>query len=503
MIRIEHFNLLRRMLGSISFHATYEEKRIDTTRNSDVIERSSISAHPGRKHQYWPYALKVGGRLLAVGGIVFLLLACRFAYRYDLSFRRASFELLRQGLLGTIRVAMAVFDPCKPHHAVIGPTDADAAVDRNPRLDQILIPGKPLLSPSGSRVTTLAVNNPTIVRSPFPFGYQPHDDARLRDIRTLYQLDRVVESAYSEFDAMVRIRGWARSLYRRIETQDQMENFNAIELFGRRKRSMSEDPSIGDYDPCHLFPLLYAQLMTSMGHQARIMSVGHGIVEVWSNEFSKWVLMDTEFDHHFEKDGIPLSVFEMLEASYAGSNGIRLVRGDRFPMLENLTMVHLKVEQLTAEMCIPWFKAALEVADMRNDWLTNHYFVGHPSRSEANSLVYIDPRLNVEPGTAFRIRMRPKTSKKSEAYWTLNQAEIHYRSWKGEGLELVFDTVTPNFDFYEIVVDGKEVQRNESSRFFWRLHKGENTLVVRPVNKFGVVGVESTVTLGVDPSGSS
>lgn len=88
-------------------------------------------------------------------------------------------------------------------------------------------------------------------------------------------------------------------------------------------------------------------------------------------------------------------------------------------------------------------------------------------------------------------------------YWTLNQAEILHRSWNGGKLELEFDTVTPNFQHIEIVLDRKDVRKHPSSIFRWAIHEGENTLVVRPVNRLGVVGIESTVSLSVSSGSAS
>ncbi|MBD03411.1 MAG: hypothetical protein CME24_03580 [Gemmatimonadetes bacterium] len=36
-------------------------------------------------------------------------------------------------------------------------------------------------------------------------------------------------------------------------------------------------------------------------------SVHHGINEVWSNDFAKWILLDAKFNNHFEKAGVSLS----------------------------------------------------------------------------------------------------------------------------------------------------------------------------------------------------
>ena len=35
----------------------------------------------------------------------------------------------------------------------------------------------------------------------------------------------------------------------------------------------------------------------------------HGINEIWSNKYNKWFLSDAKYNHHFEKDGIPLRCY--------------------------------------------------------------------------------------------------------------------------------------------------------------------------------------------------
>lgn len=361
------------------------------------------------------------------------------------------------------------------------------------RLDESLS----LTAADGRRLKALAVRNSEIVRSPYPFSYQPSNDPRLKQVREQYELDRVLGAATSEFEAMVWLRGYTRSLYRWNEKIDYLKNFDALELLEKRLKNLPDDPNQGNYDPCHMFPLLYTQLAASLGHEARLLSIGHGLVEIWSNQFEKWVVMDVELDHHFEKNGIPLDAAQMVAANFEGCEGIRLIRGTKFPLPENPPMVYLKMKNLTAANCIPWFKHPIQFVDLRNDWLTNHYFPTHPKRSESNSLVYIDPRLigNIPPEAMYRSRNWDETRQKSDAYWTLNQAELYVRSWDGDSLELAIDTVTPNFQVFEIVLDGQEARKHPSSFFRWPLHPGKNTLTVRPINQMGVEGIESKAEL--------
>ncbi len=63
--------------------------------------------------------------------------------------------------------------------------------------------------------------------------------------------------------------------------------------------------------------------MNAYGYVTRTLGAGpgvmggpdghHGINEIWLNDYNKWFLSDAKYDHHFEKDGIPLSALEIRD----------------------------------------------------------------------------------------------------------------------------------------------------------------------------------------------
>ena len=65
-----------------------------------------------------------------------------------------------------------------------------------------------------------------------------------------------------------------------------------------------------------------------MQHGRNPLGLHHGVNEVWSNDFAKWVLLDGEYDFHFERDGQVLSALETHEAVRRnGGRGIVKVQG--------------------------------------------------------------------------------------------------------------------------------------------------------------------------------
>jgi hypothetical protein len=417
------------------------------------------------------------GSLLAVDTAV-------MGRRYGVSFTEAARGVVRDGLLTGIEAAVAVHDPCPPRFAGTGP-DLGPEPAGLVRIEEL----------AGDRFTVESVHNETIVRCQHGFRYQPYDEPRLRELRRKYRLDDVVAGAAGEFEAQVLLRSWSRSRFRREDYQPIPTDFDALEVLDRDLHNLAGEPyQPGRHiDPCHFFPLLYAQVLLSMGHQPRLVSIGHGMVEVWSNQFRKWVLMDAELNWHYEKDGVPLNMAEIFEENYTcGPTRVRVVRGHQSSD-PNTTRVHLGKEEVPLEILIRAHHTRLAIVDLRNDWLTNRYFPGHPARSERNSLVFTDPRLAEPP--PFAERLRPQTGRREDLYWTLNQTEVRARApARDDVLELALSTVTPNFDHFEVVVDGGPPQAS-AGRIEWRLHAGVNTLAVRSVNQAGVRGIESSAAV--------
>lgn len=237
--------------------------------------------------------------------------------------------------------------------------------------------------------------------------------------------------------------------------------------------------------------------MASMGYESRVISFGHALTEVWSNQHRKWVAMDAELDHHFEKDGVPLSTVDLVKENFAESpSRVCIVRGPEYCGPESPTLAHLRVRELSVADTIKWFNTHLEMIDLRNDWLTNHYFPGHPLRSDKNSLVYTEPRLTTPQH--FHNRLRQHTSDENEFNWTLNQAEVLVCGPVDDAVDVVFRTVTPNFKCFEIIIDGQYVNQSERPEYRWQLHNGSNVLTVTPINQFGIRGAESLLKLTLD-----
>jgi hypothetical protein len=442
-------------------------------------------------------------RLLAILVVVlsggFVLTVSLVAQRLRLPTAFVARAILKQTAELGIAIFTRIVDPCEPPHTSLGPEGPDLAGLERRRLEEYFAGTRSFPSSPGRSVRLGRVHNERIVRSHYPFRYQPFEEPRLHQLREHYQLDKVMASGGDEFGGLVQLRNWTRSQFRRRDYQPWMRYFDALGILERSLRNDAAAPYDGDryMDPCIFFPMLYCQLVLSVGHQARICSIRHGVAEVWSNQHCKWVAMDVELNHHFEKDGVPLSLMDLHDEIFAPRpSRARLVRGEQSSGDVSTSLVHLGVWELSADTVIGWHHL-ITITDMRNDWLTNHYFPAHPARSDPSTLIYQDPRS--ENPELRLMPLRQRTRRKDDLGWTLNQTEVLVRVGSDAAtVRLAFDTVTPNFDFFELTTDGDHKLRTSQGTHDWKLHTGLNTLTVRTVNKFGVPGIPSRVELLVE-----
>lgn len=351
-----------------------------------------------------------------------------------------------------------------------------------------------LISTSKDELYLTDFSNQKIAKAAQDFSYQTYDEPRLHELREKYKLKEVVADAENEFEALVLLRNWCRSQFHRENYQPFETNFDALKVLDRNLKVFGTQYNFKEhFDPCHFFPLFYSQVVLSMGHTSRMVAAEHGMSEVWSNDFQKWVLMDAELNYHVVREDVPLS---LTEIAFATPDEIELVRGTQTSD-ENPFQVHLKIDVISPEGLINMIRGNLiDIVDLRNDWMTNHYFRGHPSRSDQNSLTLITP-FN-ETSLIIDRHLRPTTIDKERFHWTLNQAEIYFKHHNQNEVKLFVRTVTPNFKHFKVTHNGIDSYQ-ESNEFIVKLNEGSNKIAVQPVNRFDVPGISSSLNLNYLP----
>lgn len=133
---------------------------------------------------------------------------------------------------------------------------------------------------------------------------------------TKYQLDTIFHGEEDEFTRILLLRNW-------IKTVIKIEDFGDPYPGGGYVEGILDAALQGTGFHCGHFMNVQNGVMNAYGYVTRTLGAGpgveggpdghHGINEIWLNQYNKWFLSDAKYDHHFEKDGIPLSALEVRD----------------------------------------------------------------------------------------------------------------------------------------------------------------------------------------------
>src|SRR5262245_22210089 len=163
---------------------------------------------------------------------------------------------------------------------------------------------------------------------------EDYQNPRLKRLRDEYGLEKVVAGEPNEFRRMLKLRHWVHTRW--PIDNDQKEGGDAFAILEEAKAGAG-------FHCSHSLTVQHA-VMVSMGYVVRDLgvdrnhedlgrSIHHGVKEVWSNDYSKWVLLDAKYDIHFERDDLPLSALELHAAvrSNGGTGVVKMQGPERRP----------------------------------------------------------------------------------------------------------------------------------------------------------------------------
>lgn len=280
---------------------------------------------------------------------------------------------------------------------------------------------------------------------------------------------------------MILLRDWVHNQWMHGTPKRVNFNFNALNILDRGRR--------GEKFFCSEYATTYVQVAASLGWTARYVGLfkGHVVAEIWSNQWAKWVVMDPDFNIHYEEDvtGVPLNAFELRRLWLSGR--WRQARSINGPSGAT-NGVNLADNEYTYSL-IDYY--ANFYVRMRNDWFTNKLPHWHPlSNSMMNGVEWVDTR------SSDNILVARETADPADLYWPLNQVSLGLEfTTRPERIRLEFDTLTPNFSHFLLTIGNNTARRWRTTSFEWLLHEGENRLEITAVNAFGVRGRASVLAV--------
>lgn len=309
-------------------------------------------------------------------------------------------------------------------------------------------------------------------------------DHKFQHIKEKYMLDTVINGETNEFKRILLLRNWIKSRIQIDDYGDPYPNEKSAE-------GILDEALKGQGYHCGHFMLVQNDVMNAYGYIARPLGAGpgvegadghHGINEIWSNDYQKWFLSDAKYNHHFEKDGIPLSVLEIRD-EYIKNKGadIKIVRGIfREPIEEQLEFDQNGKEFYRTKLMFTqtytwaaWHAYFNGKVVMFNDgyyknniWLRNgkpHWTYNYP-----DELILVEDREQIE--------------------WTPNTINSKV-SQEGNNVTINLVSDTPNFKEYQIkeAPSGKWRQVNNPVKL--ELDDEEHEFHFRAINLADVAGL--------------
>ena len=353
-----------------------------------------------------------------------------------------------------------------------------------------------------------------LIRSSFPFAYEDPSNVHLKRFRSTMHLDRIVGDARTEMEKMLRIKGWvARQLEWHLLRPDQ--DINAWDA----NKIMTPGPD-GKVEggPCLYYAIVLMQALQSFGFPARIVSAdysvwgGHEVVEVWSNDFGKWIFLDANFDTYFcdRSTGIPLNVLEMhnllLREYFPGE---RLNRD--FWSREDLVRRAKAHGELPEVLCVvggnansgrltsyEWWNPPVDLSPYCGGY--GPLVMGYLRYMPRSNYLSVPAPLPVNHGrthwgwrgyyswednqTPRSLEYSTFTSRPSDLYWNLNQIDFRASVKKRGVVEFGMVTQSPNLAAYEITINGR-VKRTTAASFDVKLERGHNRVEMRVLDSMG------------------
>jgi hypothetical protein len=404
--------------------------------------------------------------------------------------------------------------------------------DASPAILGARIRSKYTVSPATdlSEFRSVVSTHYTVIRSSFPFEYENPHFPRLRQFHSRMKLDSVVGDARTEFEKMLRIKGWVAKQWNwhLLKPEQDINSWDAGKIMTPGPGGKVE----GGF--CLHYAIVLMQALQSFGFPARIVSVdysvwgGHEVVEVWSNQFGKWIFLDANFDTYFadQATGVPMNVLEMhdflLRYYFAGRvinrdswsredlagmardagkpSGVIGVLGGNAnsgtlksyewwnPPVEQtpycggygpLVMGYLRYMPRSNYLSKP---KPIPVNHGRTHWGWNGYYCWYDQQT---------PR-SLEHSTF--------TNRPSDLYWNLNQIDFRAVVVENGILKIAMVSNTPDLKEYELTVNGN-LLRTKSSSFEVRLERGLNRIEMRVTDTMGNRGAASMLECAFIPKG--
>lgn len=353
---------------------------------------------------------------------------------------------------------------------------------------------------AGFLVERAEANAPAAIPPRLPFAMFNYDDGAMVGLRENFHLQNVVAGAPDEWAAQLMLKEWVH---------DHIQD-------GEPKQNASHAQDILDFAAkggkfwCTYYAITYVETAQALGWQARPIGVDrrhgpeglgskhHGVAEVWSNQFNKWVVIDAQSNLHFEKKGVPLSAWE-IRAESLKNNGADVDRVVSAPP---------HTEKKTHGMAWWTWKDQDETSEYFWLYVTDHANMG--TDGSTWKLVFPQDSANAHetwyqndsdsgrgvPHLGYAKNIFLKTEHIEDAYWTVGVTKVDVKDASKGLIRFALESYCPNRSGYEVSFDERNPERvKDETSLKWNLHQGRNTLRLHTISRGNIRGPETAMIL--------
>lgn len=299
---------------------------------------------------------------------------------------------------------------------------------------------------------------------------------------TKYRLDTVFHGETDEFNRILLLRHWIKSVI-------SINDFGDPYPGGGYAEGILDAALKGQGFHCGHFMTVENAVMNAFGYVTRTLGSGpgvkggpdghHGIDEIWVNEYQKWFLCDAKYDIHFEKDGIPLSALEIRDEFLKNqASDVAVVKGPGRICIDGGTGTGPNARTYT---WIEWHG----YNDLFTSWPdhTELLIMFEDEYFKTHTWIWDD-----KPHWAYN---KPEFMKleqnRDKIYWTPNTISSKV-SFDGNEAMIELTSETPNLKEYQMKESSEDIWNPVKNDVDFKLEKNRYELTFRTVNLAGVCG---------------
>lgn len=346
------------------------------------------------------------------------------------------------------------------------------------------------------------VDEPAFVENTAFNGFEDLTSPRFPAFREKYQLDTIFHGEEDEFKRMLLLREWIRTV---INIGDFEDSYPGEDYADR----IIDAGLKGQGFHCGHYMIVQNAVMNSYGYVTRCLGAGpgvkggpdghHGINEIWSNKYHKWFLSDAKYNHHFEKNEIPLSALEIRDEYLKNKAAdVVLVRGKERTPIESDGVANQKGEM------IQWTKERFAQTYTWIEWESgNNRFTDWPEPGDAIDYrnMYADDyfKNNIwiwdnKPHWAYKTKFMVPIEERKAFEWTPNTVKPDVKI-EGDKAMVKLYSDTPNLRSYQMKVSDGNEWVDVADSVSVDLKDDRNELSFRTVNLAGVAGEPSKIVV--------